>query len=477
MKLYSKETNIGINPVINKKLQADNEIALLDNDFKQLTNNIRAYKSLSIVNETITLENYSLIDKHNYVIYNEYIKAITSNLDMEYIPIIAQETVELLPTVALNHHIALEGFLADLWNKIKSIFKSLYEKIKQLFVSYFTRFGRLERRLNNLKEVLEELSEKETDLKQTTVEKVPSSLKKKYPFDNSIELVEIEKVFDNSKLLYDSFKSTLEISKEFANKDIIDKEFIDAIKRLKDKSEKLKENKEEAETKKKESFPLTKPYKEAKSELKSINNELKETEKELADKEGKLNNIVGNESNLADLSESDKKFEIIKKEFEEYLKSISEILEKVKGKELAGGKIIKEIKLTKDDVEVETDEANNNIETLILSSKSDLLKLISASLDILPDLKKTIEASGSINDFIYKNIDAVDKLISSADKSTDEITGKYKTLLQNKVKQRLAMLKGFFSLYNKVNKLANDALTESLEGHVDYATICLKYYG
>lgn len=477
MKLYDYNSELNLSSVVDKKLHTITEEISLDTEIKQLTTNIKAYKSLSIVNEAITVENYNLIDKHNYVIYNEYIKAITANLDVEYIPTIAQETVELLPTTALNHHIALEGFLANMWEKIKKIFISLYEKVKKLFVTYFTRLGRLEKKLTNIAEVLEEMPS-DIGLKKSSIEKVPSSLQNKYPFHDVIGLAEIDKIFGNVKVVYTSFKDTLAISKEFTNKDILDKDFIENLKNLKEKSKELQDRKKAAEDEKDKTWAFTKAHKEVNEKIESISDEIKETNKEISNEKDEVNKIVGSNIDLPDLAESDKKFEIIKKEFDSYLKDVSAALEKVKGKELTGGKVIKEIKLSKDDIDVDIDNNDKeNVTMVTLADKENLLKLIKESLDILSDLKKTMKTYAEVNDNIYKQTDIVNNLIYDLDKVSDDVNGKYKTILQNKVKERLALLKEFFSLYNKVNKLVSDVMVESLEGNADYSTLCLKYYG
>ena len=51
---------------------------------------------------------------------------------------------------------ALEGFIGDMWNKIKEIFRKIYDSIKEFFKKYFTRLGRLKNKISNLIEVLGE---------------------------------------------------------------------------------------------------------------------------------------------------------------------------------------------------------------------------------------------------------------------------------------------------------------------------------
>ena len=78
---------------------------------------------------------------------------------------------------------------------------------------------------------------------------------------------------------------------------------------------------------------------------------------------------------------------------------------------------------------------------------------------------------------IMKNLDTVDKLIKDIDGSNVASLGKYKSVLQNKVKERLKLMQSFFSTYNKVNKNLFTIVMDTLDGNVEYTMVCLKNFG
>jgi hypothetical protein len=147
----------------------DIESASIDQQVAEFNNHVKAFNSLNVIDEQIANENYNFIDKGNYILYNEYIKSVTSNLNMKYVPVISQETINTLPTTALNHHIALEGFIGDMWNKIKEIFSKIYNTIKEFFKKYFTRLGRVKNKIANLIEVIGETNK---DIAKSRLDKV-----------------------------------------------------------------------------------------------------------------------------------------------------------------------------------------------------------------------------------------------------------------------------------------------------------------
>lgn len=459
----------------------ETESVSIDEQVAEFNNHVKAFNSLNVIDEQIASENYNFIDKGNYVLYNEYIKSITSNLNMKTVPIISQEALDTLPTTALNHHVALEGFIGDMWNKIKEIFRKIYDSIKEFFTKYFTRLGRLKNKISNLIEVL---SETDKDIQKPYIDKVPGSLAAKYPVKGQIDSSVVAEVYNNLAILINSFDEINSKAETFASKDILEKDFVAKILKLKneinDTNAKLGQNKEAQDGL--GSIKKHIPGTDDNSKNKELNKDNKSLEKDAMDKSNQLDNkkdeigkITAGES---DLDIDDKKSEEAKKEFMAFLKTLEDVLGKVKGKPLIKGKIIKEIKISEDSgIELEIEDNKETPDGVRLDDKDSLIKLLKIILEGIEQSEKLATVYGKINDKIMDNMNAVDKLINDLNKIPDESLGKYKKLLNNKVKVRLNMAKTFFNNYNKICKNVLEMMMDTGDGCVEYSVLSLKNFG
>lgn len=478
MKLYEKEKDPLIK-VSNEEYTFDlgNQI---EKDIVSLESYLKAFNSLTIIENHIATENFNFVDKGNYVLYNEYINTVTSNLGIKNIPIVSQESISTLSDTALNHHIALEGFIGDMWKKIKEIFSKIYNSIKEFFNTYFTKLGRVKNKLKNLSEVL---SETNKDIQKVNLDNVPSNMSSKLPYGNNINSNILIEVLNNTKLLVQSLDEINKKANIFISKDILDKDFIANINKLK---EEVNNTNNQISQNEKDKKPGT-VFSEAKfGEDGKINNEINETNKSLAadaksksqqidDAENKVKSITDKENNLS-LPET--KADEAKKEFESFIESLVYALNKVKGKKLIKGKII--VNVTGDGengLNLETDESKDTPSTITLDDKDTLLKIIKETVSMLESAEKLTETYGKINDVVMENMNKVDKLILDIDKMGDEKLGKYKKLLNNKIKVKLNLVKTFFNNYNKVSKNIFEMALDCGEAVVDYTVLSLKHFG
>lgn len=453
----------------------------IDLQVSEFNKHVAAFNSLNVIDEQIASENFNFIDKGNYVLYNEYIKSITSNLNMGYIPVVSQEAVETLPMTVLNHQIALEGFIGDMWNKIKEIFRKIYDSIKEFFKKYFTRLGRLKNKISNLIEVL---GETDKDLQKPNLDKVPGGLATKYPFKGDIDSGVISEVYNNLAILINSFDEINAKAEAFANKDILEKDFVAKIIKLKneigDANNKIGQNKEEQD--KLGSVKKHLPFTEDKAKNKELNNENKSLEKEAQSKanevENKKDDIKGIVDKESDIDLDDKKSEEAKKEFLAFLKTLENALSKVKGKPMIKGKIIKEVKVSEDSgIELEMDDDKETPNSVRLDDKASLIRILKIVLEGINQSEKLTTVYGKINDKIMDNMNAVDKLINDLNKIPEGSLGKYQKLLNNKVKVRLNLAKTFFNNYNKICKNMLEMMMDTGDGVVEYSVLSLKNFG
>lgn len=468
MKLYDSVKEEHVVPVIGSIVNNQKDYDL-DKDICELQGLTTAHESLTLVYTQIASESFEVINKRNYVLYNEYIKSITSNLGV--VPVtISQESLGL-PDVALNHHLALEGLIGTIWEKIKAMFAKIRDSIKQFFTDYFTKLGRVKKKLQNLKEVL---SETDKDIKVISKDDVPGNLVSKYPVNGQLSINVVEEVLSNVSQVSGILTSINTEAIKLAKRDVLDKEFVVNIKKLKDLA-KDSQSKIESNNDQKGLNPFSKKNRELNADNKSLKeikdgalSEAKEKEKEAED--------IGN--NNVELEFDDGQFTLAKKEFAELLKTIESEFGKIKGKLLVNGKVITKVEVKEDSgIEFESEENQETPSGLTMGSKSDLIKLVDNTIKLIDSVDKISNNFSAVNDEISKNLDAVDRIIKDIDAIKMESLGKYKTVLTNKVKERLNLMKTFFTNYNKVNKSLFGYVIDVAEGNIAYCTVSLKNFG
>lgn len=441
--------------------------------FLSFEKHIDAYNSLNTVYDQVSTEAFSFVDKGNYVLYNEYITNITKNLGISHAPVISQEAIETLPTVAINHHISLEGFIGDIWSKIMSIFGKISDAVKDFFTKYFTRLGRLKNKLNN---VLDVLKETDKDISTLQLDKVPGGLASKFPVNGKINLATVQETFANISALGLILKNINEGATSLAKKDILDKDFVSKIKSLKDiaasSRDKIANNNAN-----KGLNPLSQKNKELRADNKSLKQTAEDAEKGAKQEEGKVSAVTDDAANN-NIEFDDKEFTAAKKEFDALIGAINLDMGKLKGKHLVGGVVITSVSVSKEGgLALETDVKKETPDQVDLASKSELIKLVENTIKLITEVEGLSKKYGEINDTINKSMQAVDKIIKDIDAIKAESLGKYKSILTNKVKERLNLLKAFFTNYNKICKSLFGMVLDAADGNVEYTVLCLKYFG
>ena len=473
------------------------DITITAEEFKQLERMIYTYCDLSDVNIYIREHNYNFISTENYIIFNKYIEAVTRKLPITRIPTISQETIEELPRVAVNHVIALEGFIANLWEKIKTMFMKMYAKLTEFFKRYFTRLGRVKGRLENLKEVLGEVV---GDLKQTSLDDIPGSLASKFPMDeDTLNISQIETVLNNSNALLKGLELFIGLAKTVAFNKIVDKDLVANIRKniaqlekLKEEEKKLKDQKDEKLAEKGPLGKLTnkaglksKDIKEIDTKLKDIANKKTDIDKETKDLDKSVGDSMGD---MVVLDEPDN--EKIKEDIARLKKIIVDTFEGIKNKPLAEGKFIKEIKMNDDgEIDVDIDTNKEKPKRVMLADKQELKGLVNTALEIVKYLDSNKNDYVGIVDSIYDKIKEVDKIISEINKIEDKISKdtegskekvanvlKYKKLLNNHIKEKLNQFKDLFSYTSKFVTTITDITIVAAEGVADYTVLSLKYF-
>ena len=114
---------------------------------------------------------------------------------------------------------------------------------------------------------------------------------------------------------------------------------------------------------------------------------------------------------------------------------------------------------------------------VILGTRNNLKALISDTISYLEKAEKSTVKFNKANDTINQNITKVDKLIRELDGVSNGVEGKYKKVLEKRVKQRLDCLKSLFSTYNKIGKNMYEVVLETADANAAYAILSMKYFG
>lgn len=485
MKLFhTKEAREDVSDIkVIKPITQTPSVEHLDKDFSALDTHVTAYCSMNIVHNQIASESFNMIDKSNYVLYNEYITAISKNLDIPKPVLISQEAIQTLPGVVVNHHVSLEGLLGDLWGKIKAFFSGIYDKIKQFFVTYFTRLGRLK---NKLKNILEVLAETDKDLTTVNLDNPPSAIASKYPYEKRISYGGVTEVFNNIAIAGTILTKVNDKARSLASKEILDKNFVGKVKALRDQAkaagDQIGKNKEEINKPKGMFFTDERAKNKEKAKgLKEDNRNLedlrRDSEKEANQTEEEMRDINSN-NKPSELEIDDKGFQEAKKEFDLLMSEIDKEFKQLINKPLVNGVTITKVEVNEDSgIELEKDTNKDKPDGVALASKTEVITLISKTSKVVESVEKVSKNYGEINETIMNNVNAVDKIIMDLEKTPDKEYGKYKTILSKKVKERLNLMKTFFGTYNKINRSLFEMVLDAADGNVAYAVLCMKYYG
>ena len=480
MKLYSPKEAIFPETSLEKLvLRNQDDIQTLNQDFHSLSMYTKTYSRAGDLQDQIAKENFNLVNKNNYHFYQQYLSVICENIDIKpNTP--SLESLRGVNYTAVNHQFALEGFLGNLWAKIKAIFKKIYEKIKQFFTTYFTRLGRLKNKLKNLEEAI---AKSNKGLKKASLDEVPSSLANKYPFARPVTISVVSDVFSNVVDLSASLKVINVAASSFASKDILSKNFVAEVQQLKARSKQAGETKEENE----KNMPgrlksaISKDSRQERERLQSDNKSLTEIQKNADAKVRETEQAVDkvNEANSdLDVNDEDKTFQAAKEEFNKFMGLVQDSFKDVVKKPLVGGKFVESVKLEEDSgIEININDNKEKPENIILGDKNDLLKLLKYTSSVINGAEVETNKYVKINDTIMKNVDAIDAIVASIDKLEDPSLVKYKNIINTKVRKRLNILKQFFQTYNTINKTVYGMLIDSAEGNCEYAVVSLKYYG
>lgn len=442
-------------------------------DFQSLDNFITGYSNATTLYDEIASESYTLVDHKNRALYNAYASLLSDRLgvDAPRLRTVTLESVQNTHPIALNNEIALEGWIATFWEKIKGVFTKIYDAIRAFFVRHFTRLGKAKKALENLKELLEKTDK---NIKDPGVENYTGKLLKVYAGYGQVNANAVKQSVINVGRFTQGLTSINQKAQVVVDKHMLDKDFFAKIKALKDKAQaadtvrkgvddstpgrKLFGNDERA-AKIKESKSLASISSDAKKQAAGMDNEAEQL-------------------GVDDKGTSEANSEAAKADMTAFLEEVKKTIGVSVDSKLIGGIVIKGVTVSAEiELEVEVGEQAEDAKGLYLGAKSDLLTLVKQGLDMVKVAEGSSAIFTKINDAVMKNLDAIDGLVSDIDKVDPEKYGRYKKLVNEQVRERLNLMRKFFSSYNKVGKNIFDYNLQCCEGVVEYSVLSVKNFG
>ena len=437
--------------------------------FTQLDNHLHAYDSVQTVYSEIAAESLTFVDTKNVVLFNEYMRQLQHNFG------IAPQTVnpvalESMSPTTVNYELSLEGWMKSMWEKIKVFFGKIYDSIKGFMTKHLTRLGRLKNKLKNIQTVADESSK---DIGQAQVDDVPSGLANKFKGFGGISESVVSKLCKTTADMVSELQGISAAGAGAAKNGILPANFITEIKKLKEVA--LAAGKQiDANNDQKSKLGVIKDRKQ-RSELNQDNKSLAEVSKNAQDAADNGDaEVIQAGTDSSGETDLDKNGQDI---YKDYLKTVVNSLEKFKGEKMVGGKTISKVEVNNDnELIVEFDEDGEPADNLTLTNKEGIKSLCSQALDMIEAAEKQSQSFAKTNDEIMKQLQSVDSLIADIDRNEPERYGRYKAVLDKKIRTRLNMMKVLFRSYNQVGKNFFDVSLLTGDAVVDYCVLSLKNF-
>lgn len=467
----------------------------LESDLRQLANYVSAYVSIGNVYSSIAEESYLFIDTKNHQLFNEYVGLLSEKLGVTrpIIKPIAVESFNDASIVSINSQIALEGWVSDLWNKIKGFFSKLYDKIKEFFKRYFTRLGRAKKGLENLIKTVEGTDK---ELKKPLLDNYTGSVLDKFKGTESVSPTNVRKTVESANKVTGALVDINKAAIKTASEKLVDANFIAKIKALKDQAaSSARDSKARIDgisTKDKITNIANKAtlggagkkgaenVASAKDSSKKLSDIAKNSEKEAIDTESTVNEAGTGDagSDEANVAKGTELFNAFSKEVEDKLKPLIDI-------PLVGGKTITAVKVSQElELDIEIGNKDDKPSNVYLIGKADLKSLCKSGLDMIKSIETEGKNYGDVNDAIDKNMTTIDGIIKQIDsfagKSETEGGGKdyssYRKVVDKQVRTKLQLMQRFFTVYNKIGKNLLEVGMDTCEAITAYGVLSIKYY-
>ncbi|MDD2819445.1 MAG: hypothetical protein PHN51_11715 [Candidatus Nanopelagicales bacterium] len=451
----------------------------LDTDFEELRLSVKAYCSTAVIMDAIAAESYFFVRPDNRALVNAYTALLGETCKVPVPAQIAEEAFQTEHVTSVNAQFALEGWMGDIWQKIKNFFKKIYDTVAAFLTKHFTRLGIVKKRLQNIKTVLSE-TDKEIDPAGMNEEEVTSGFQKKYVGHNEVNTATVGESIANMKQWMAAFVAINTEATQLSKSGLVGPGFISHIKALKEKAKSagvaIDANNAEKGKIGALKGTFTKEGRAQKADIKESNKTLSDIQKDATKQAADADSTVDQKA-LADAGTEDANAAKVEAEFKQFMEKVSGHLMKVQGKVMINGFRLKEVTIDESKgVQVVMEDATETPGKLTLGGKIPLTSMCNDAIEIIEMAENSVKNYSAVNDEIMKQLKNVDALIADIDKVDPAKYGKYRNVLSQQVQKRLKMLQAFFQNYNQVGKNVYTHALETGEGYVEYATLSLKHF-
>ena len=445
----------------------------IDQGFNTLDKQFKAYDKVDSLHTTISTEDKYLLSPTNRFIFNEYVSNLQNNLGVDLQEVIATEELDN-PVLVQHHQIAMENIITKIWDTMKRVFKAIADAIVGFYKRFFTKLGRVKARLQNLQKTI---SKTDKDVKQLSMDKVPSAIKRAFPYEGTIGESQVASMVK----MGDTIKSILKVindgAENLATKDIIDADTVARMKALKDTASAAQNKINDENVFNQAAGKMGAGITEGAKNVKDANKVKKEAEVDFKKDARTMDDIVKSKDNKNIVDDKDGE-DRAKGEFVAYLKKITAAFKPLLNEKLPNGEILTKVDIDNEgNVSIEKDKNSDTPDAVSLGSKASLTALVKGSLDLILDVEKMSEKGAKVSDLVNKNLSNIDKLMSDLEKVKGTNNATYKNLLQTKIKPRLNLFKEFYSNHSKFNKNLLEMTVNIGDGVVVYSTESLKRFG
>ena len=407
-------------------------------ELNELQTHLTGFTHAAIIHNTVVKDNYNSISIEDYKIFNNHIKDIANNLNisLDKTPMLSMESLDNMSVTVLNRHFSMEGFMQDLWGKIKEAFSKVHESLKKFAKEHLTSLGRLKSSLTNLKAALD----KPIELKDNSERKPAGKIKSVFKVNDTVTSTVVLQVTQESNKLIETSKIISRMAIETSKTDILDKAGIEKFASLK-----------------KEASSHNTP------EEQKPNNE----SDKIPDKISETDTGGSTTDNEAD----DDKI------FKEFMTGTTKILLKHKDKPIGNGKKIVNVTTDGAKITIETEIDSTAVTKMVPGEKSDLVNILGICLKMIASCEADMKNLSTINDNFSNGLGKLKDAINTLDAKEHANLNKYINTVNKELNNRFVHYRNFFTHYNKVVKAIHTNSVVVGQGCVAYIVESLKYYG
>lgn len=468
-KLYS-----AVDPVVSVPPPLVNQpLVSVESLFTELDRHVKAYDSVQTVYNEIASESLTFVDNKNVVLFNEYMRVLQTNLGVSP-KAVHHVALEQMPIATVNYEISLEGWLKSIWEKIKGFFKKIFDAVGEFMKRHFTRLGRIKMKLENIQKVAKESSK---TMGLTFLDDLPSGLKSKFKGFGDISESTVTKGIAAAKDSVEEIKNIVALTNKAANSELLDANFVSEIKKLKETAlaaqSKIANNKEA----RKDLTLLKGKDREEIGKMKKENKSLAQVAADATDESEFKDHIVKEVG--ADLHDTDDNMtQAAQETYKSYMEDVKKSLEKHVGVKVIGAKMIEKVEINGEgQLEVTLDEKDGDEpKGANLTNAEGVQTLAAAALEMIKAAEDMASGYAKVNDAIMKRVGTVDSLIADIDRVDPERYGKYRAVLDKRIRTRLKMMQNLFRSYNQVNKNFFEVALSTGDAVVDYCVTSMKHF-